>query len=123
LSKKSRDKGAGYEREVAAQIYGETGHKLQRKLGQARDGGSDLDDLGGIFVIECKRRKTLGTVYGWLRQVIAAVKWQGQIPMVVAREDNGTSFVIIGLNDFLRVAQGKVVLPPPVTLAETPANG
>lgn len=120
-----RRKGASYEREVAAAIYAVTGQKIGRKLGQARDSGNDLDL--GPFVIECKRRKTLGTIYGWYRQAVAAVKGKAKIPafdvtpggslihegetrqidkipIVIMREDNGTSFVLLGLNDFLNVA-------------------
>jgi hypothetical protein len=83
------------------------GRKVQRNIGQARDGGNDIDI--GPLVVECKRRKTLGTVYGWLNQAIAAIGLRPadpsrlQIPIVVARQDAGTSIVIMRLEDFLEL--------------------
>jgi hypothetical protein len=61
-----------------------------------------------------KRRKTLGTVYGWLQQAIAAKIGQtaptpteperpGKTPIVVARQDGGQWIVILRLTDFLPI--------------------
>lgn len=121
-----RRKGASYEREVSKQINAALGLKgIGRKLGQARDGGNDIDF--GIFGVECKRRKTLGTVYGWLQQCIEAVTGRKRTvlvmeepmpgvrtamqydidmtPIVIGREDNGVSLVILRLNDFLHLVR------------------
>lgn len=95
--------------------FGEAlGRKIQRNIGQARDGGNDIDI--GPLVVECKRRKTLGTVYGWLNQAIAALpKIAGtgfvinsKIPVVVARQDQGESIVILRLTDFIDLARDEI---------------
>lgn len=89
------------------------GIKIKRNIGQARDGGNDIDLPP--FLIECKRRKTLGTVYGWLQQAIDSLpeflRRHGAshaIPVVVAREDNGESIAILRLQDFIALARPAV---------------
>lgn len=113
MGKSQRNKGAGFEREVCGIFGAALGANFTRKLGQARDSGNDIDI--GPLVVECKRRKTLGTVYGWLQQaVVAAGVLQNvgtsqitadslrQVPIVVARQDGDASpIVILRLNDFL----------------------
>jgi hypothetical protein len=111
MSKSQRTKGATYEREVCDAFTPVVGKKVQRNIGQSRDGGNDIDV--GRLVIECKRRKTLGTVYGWLQQAIDATRGRFLaqhdddvvgvpfIPVVVARQDAGESIVILRLTDFL----------------------
>ncbi len=107
MSASQRRKGATYEREVAAQINAALDLAgIGRKLGQARDGGNDIDF--GPFAVECKRRKTLGTVMSWMRQCVAAVATRkgdaaNATPIVIARGDNGYSFVLIKLDDFLGI--------------------
>lgn len=107
MSKLARDRGANFEREICSILNGVLGLKIGRKLGQARDSGNDID--AGPYVVECKRRRKLGTVYGWLRQAAASVLLlppadrAGKIPVVVGREDNGVPIVILGLNDFLDI--------------------
>jgi hypothetical protein len=97
------------EREVAALFSAHTGRKYERNIGQARDGGNDIDieDL----VVEVKRRKTLGTIYGWLQQAVSAVGLRAPLvrrsiepqhtPIVVARQDGGEWIVVLRLRDFL----------------------
>jgi hypothetical protein len=117
VSKSQRTKGATYEREVCDAFTPVVGYKVQRNIGQARDGGNDIDVKP--LVIEAKRRKTLGTVYGWLQQAIDATRGRTYlkreydprtggdsydaplIPVVVARQDAGESIVILRLTDFL----------------------
>lgn len=79
---------------------------MKRNIGQARDGGDDI--TVGPLVVECKRRKTLGTVYAWLQQATKAASEKKplpdggkRVPIVVGREDNGESLVILRLTDFL----------------------
>ncbi len=130
MSAHSRDKGAGFENEISrklrAWIEVLTGRPpapdaSKRKLGQARDAGNDLD-VGNpnqpILVIECKRRKTLKTVYGWLLQADAALQARfpelvvtagdPPHPMVIAREDHGEPLVILHLDDFMALAGPRV---------------
>jgi hypothetical protein len=112
-----RTKGAVYEREICTRLSAATGRKIQRNIGQARDGGTDIPF--GNFLIECKRRKTLGTIEKWLKQATDAVKkkcgcgkyeqqvcdiCQGvdsTIPVVVARSDAGESMAFLSLENFL----------------------
>jgi hypothetical protein len=108
LGKSQRTKGATFEREIA-HIFSDavgSGVDFTRNIGQARDGGNDLDVPP--LAIEAKRRKTLGTVYGWLQQCIDSLpafklkhKTDVAYPVVVAREDNGQPIVILRLSDFL----------------------
>lgn len=98
MPKISRDRGAGYERELAAQLSDELGRVVQRKLGQARDGGADF--AVGPFVIEAKRRRRIGSAYLWLRQAVAAAG-PGQVPVVIARADGQESIVVLRLRDFV----------------------
>lgn len=127
MGKSQRNKGAGFEREVCDIFTAALGldeeHKIKRNIGQARDGGNDIDI--GPLVVECKRRKTLGTVYGWLQQAIDATKGkfvmprkgphagdpqygEKMLPVVVAREDNGVPIVIMRLNDFLMLTNDEL---------------
>lgn len=107
MSKSQRTKGATYEREVCDVFTAATGRKIQRHIGQARDGGNDI--TVGKLVIECKRRKTLGTVEGWLRQAQAATVSAEQAAVVIARSDGGKSFAIVYLDDFLKIVDRSVM--------------
>lgn len=114
MSALSRRKGSKFERDVcdafsdALGLEGE--QRIKRNIGQARDGGNDVDV--GPLVVEVKIRKTLGTVYAWLQQAMDAARKRffsldndettPKIPIVVARQDGDTSpIVILRLSDFL----------------------
>lgn len=113
MGKSQRTKGASYEREVAAVFSAALDADFKRNIGQARDGGNDIDV--GPLVVECKRRKTLKTIRDWFDQAKAACAKRNNaefwsldsdvqtpaIPTIVCREDNGESLVIIRLSDFL----------------------
>lgn len=104
MGKLSRRKGAGYELEVCAEIFEQLGLRVQRKLGQARDSGNDIDlpMHVGRLRLECKRRSRIG-VGDWLDQVKASCA-AGDMPAVVMRADGwGESVVVIELKDFLRL--------------------
>ena len=103
MGKSQRTKGAVFEREVAKQFSAAYGEDFLRNIGQARDGGNDIDI--GRFRVECKRRKTLGTVEGWLTQATAACG-VGHVPIVVARSDGGAAMVLLSLEDFLALTKG-----------------
>lgn len=114
MSKSQRTKGATYEREIAHAFRDALCIPTARNIGQARDGGNDLDIPP--LCIEIKRRKTLGTVYGWLQQAINALpafnikhKRDDGIPVVVARQDQGESIVILRLTDFLALTRDELI--------------
>ena len=104
-----RTKGASYEREVCARFSSKTGRIVRRHIGQSRDGGNDI--TVPPYTVECKRRKSLKTIEGWLAQAEAATTIEAPIPIVVARSDGGKSFVILPLDDFLQLDPSKVTRP------------
>jgi hypothetical protein len=118
VGKGQRTKGASFEREIAHAFSDALGldsdARLGRNIGQARDGGNDLDVPP--LAIECKRRKTLGTVYGWLQQCIDSLpafkaknKTDVAYPVVIGREDNGVPIVIMRLSDFLMLTRDELL--------------
>lgn len=118
MGKSQRTKGASFEREVCEIFSASLGQKFQRNIGQARDGGNDIDVAH--LVVECKRRKTLGTVESWLAQADAAVKTREDahfaagevieqyIPVVVGRSDGGDALVVMYLEDFLTLTKEEI---------------
>lgn len=82
------------------------GKKIERNIGQARDGGCDIN--AGSLVIEVKRRKTLLTFRAWYDQAKASVKRTGDIPIVVMREDGGEFLVALSLDHFLDLTASKI---------------
>ena len=98
MGKLQRTRGAAYEREVCDVLTKKFGTKVSRKLGQARDGGDDIEV--GPLIIECKRRRGIA-IYEWLDQVNKAAKDSDRLPVVVARADGRRSVAILDLEDFL----------------------
>lgn len=100
MSKSQRNKGAAFEREVAAELTKVLGYEVKRQLGQARDGGHDIDLQNGILV-ECKRRKSFATLYDWMAQCVAACAMRNAtaLPMLVVRADGEESLVVVRLAD------------------------
>lgn len=115
MSKMQRTKGATFEREVCHLLSQHFGVKIERKIGQARDGGNDID--AGRFVVECKRRASLTTLRRWLQQAEAAIApdlgvsegLPRRLPLVVMREDGPDSpMVLLALPDFLELVGTKL---------------
>jgi Holliday junction resolvase len=79
--KSARNKGAAAERELAAMLSDQLGIVVKRKLGQARDGGDDIQI--GQFRIEVKRRERLA-IEQWCKQVEAA-SGPENVPIVAFR--------------------------------------
>jgi hypothetical protein len=106
MSKSQRTKGAAFEREVCALFSSALGREVKRNIAQSRDGGYDIPV--GPLRVECKRRKALGTVYGWLQQAIDATEAPA-VPCVVARQDGDVvPLVILRLGDFLELTRGRL---------------
>lgn len=114
MGKSQRTKGAGFEREVCDVFSAALGQKFKRNIGQARDGGNDIDV--GPLVVECKRRKSLKTIEGWLEQANRAARTRdfteatgdAAIPAVVMRADNGVRMVLLTLDDFITLAGAEI---------------
>lgn len=115
-----RRKGAGFELEVGKILSAALGMPVERKLGQARDGGDDLELprlSGGRFRIECKRRAKI-LVENWLVQCERAVMQDYaldektlrflDVPLVIMRADQGHPMVLLRLSDFLPMLAGEV---------------
>lgn len=100
-----RRKGASFERAVALAFSGALGREIKRHIGQARDGGHDVDATP--YVIECKRRKSMKTLYGWMQQAEAASDRLGsdRIPVVIARADDENALAIVPFAAFLRLVE------------------
>lgn len=113
MGKAQRTKGAVYEREIAQQftdVLSLPDVEFKRNIGQARDGGNDIDV--GPLVVECKRRKSLTGLYQWVEQAEAAAmeRWRAEpgepaYPCVILREDDNESLVLMKLEDFLTLCK------------------
>jgi hypothetical protein len=104
VSKSQRDKGAAAEREVCAILAESLGAPIKRKLGQARDGGDDIEI--GKFRIEVKRRETVA-IDAWCEQVEACTEI-GQVPVVVYRRNGKPWRVVLRLEDFIPLMRGEL---------------
>jgi hypothetical protein len=104
MSKLSRTKGAGGERELCKILSDALGEKITRKLGQARDGGHDVEL--SPFRIECKRRKVLA-IYDWWSQVLASCE-KNHTPVVAMRADGEEWLVVMRLNDWIKLAREEI---------------
>lgn len=104
MSKLAKDRGASYEREVCKALSDALGSKVTRVLGQARDGGSDIDL--GPFMIECKRRRKIA-VYEWMEQAKVSSKGE-KMPVVICRGDGKESLVIFRLDDAIKLMQNEL---------------
>lgn len=104
MSKYHRDRGADFEREIANYLTMELGRAVRRKLGQARDGGDDLQV--GKFRLECKRRVTI-LVDKWLSQVERCAL-DHEVPIVIARSDRGEALAVLRLSDLTPLIRGEL---------------
>lgn len=87
----SRNKGAAFERAIAAQLFGLTGVTFQRNLEQVRTvDHSDLtpDDPAFPFALECKRYASgTGCKPAWRAQSARAAALIGKHPCVIYKYD------------------------------------
>jgi Holliday junction resolvase len=79
----ARNKGAAGERELSKILTDELGFEVKRKLGQARDGGDDIQI--GKYRIEVKRREAL-RLDDWCQQ-IEKVCDPREVPVVAYRRN------------------------------------
>ena len=95
--KSSRNKGAAGEREFASLLTDALGFVVKRKLGQARDGGDDVQV--GKYRIEVKRREAL-RLDEWCKQIEQATG-PGQVPVVAYRRNGQPWRVVVPLEWFI----------------------
>lgn len=100
MSAKSRNKGAAFERAVAADLFAMTGISFARNLEQCR-----ADVMGDLvpknpawpFAVECKRHASgVSCLSAWKRQAVAAAG--DRIPAVVFKFDRQPVRVAVPLN-------------------------
>lgn len=103
-----RRKGAAGENELAKILSEQLGIVVQRKLGQARDGGHDLTQTGP-FAWEVKRRKGIA-VHEWVDQCAKACG-PHDVPIVACRGDNREWLIILRLSDALPILRGEFIGP------------
>ena len=102
MGKKSRDKGAGYEREVCSELR-LCFPECCRNLEQTRTAdGRDLDNTKPLC-IQCKRRKnvTMGVLRAGLNEAVASCDADHAFPCVVTRSDDEVSLITFRLGDFM----------------------
>jgi hypothetical protein len=100
--KRSRDKGANYERDIARR-WRESGlfPEAKRGIGQTRAGGDVPDVDGTPFWVECKDRKSHSSLKAYFKQCAAAT--DGRTPLVVMHYPQTSledSYVALRLKDF-----------------------
>lgn len=112
---KSRRKGGAGERQVVHVFREALGRDdIARNIGQARDGGCDIEI--GVLVVEAKWYRSLPAIIKkWYAQAVQAAtrrlveKYGGHaiehrfehIPVVVMRENNGQWLAMLALDDFI----------------------
>lgn len=99
-------KGAGFERDVCQWLDSNLNIQTSRLLGQARDGGADIETEH--FLIECKRRENLD-LFNWWNQVLIAQKEHDNteiIPVVVFKQNRKDMEWLIPANLLPNVERG-----------------
>lgn len=107
----NKSRGAAFEREVAEKFRERLGVQAKRRLGQAREGGHDID-LPSLFglVTEAKRTKEGQLRLPWLLQAQEAMTDESQIPLVVTRGDGSDPVVILWFEDLLTIFKWLLML-------------
>jgi len=99
MGKMQRDKGARWERDVAAQMRDAMPGCGAKRGFQTRGGAAECADVtAGPFHMELKvgKRPPIRKAYQTASDTCPA----GQIPVAVIKEDRKPAFVVIGLEDF-----------------------
>ena len=109
--KLNKSRGAAFEREVAEMFRDRLGVQAKRRLGQAREGGHDID-LPSLLrlVTEAKRTKTGQLRLPWLIQATEAMTHESQIPLVVTRGDGADPVAIMWFEDLLTILKWLLML-------------
>ena len=100
----SRNKGASAERELAAMLSDELGYPIKRKLGQAREGGDDIQVEN--YRLEVKRREKLA-VESWCKQV-EEVAEPGEWPVVVFRRSGQKWRAVVPIELLIKAMREKL---------------
>lgn len=103
MGRKSRDKGATYEREVCRAIFDHLGVEVKRNLSQYQESGLG-DIVLGDWLIECKRHKTAkpSERKSWWWETREQAATAGLIPCLWYRPDFEPSRVVIPMSEVTR---------------------
>jgi Holliday junction resolvase len=102
LGKRSRDKGAAGERELAIFLK-PWFPDAKRGVGQSQSGDNQADIVGTApLFVECKRRKRIAVI-DHLKQCESAASGRG-LPVVFMREDRGEWVAMVKAEHFLQMA-------------------
>ena len=100
----SRDKGARFERELAAKLreYGYDAHRSAQYCGNT-GAAADVTGLPGIH-IEAKHCEKM-QLYDWISQAVrdATAAAKGEIPAVFHRKNNAGILVTLRFDDFMKI--------------------
>jgi len=100
MGKMERRKGANAENEVSKILTKQLGFKIERNLGQARDGGADIMDVP-LLAIEVKRQETLKLPEWWRQTVDQAFDCKPvRLPILIYRKRR-TEWLVKVNSDFL----------------------
>ena len=109
-----RNKGAQFERQIAADLHAELGIGFKRNLEQTREAGhADLipDDPAFPFTLELKRYKEgpVGGAKDWWLQVQTAANREGKIPALIFKYDRQPIRCVIPLDALVNHTTGYVI--------------
>ena len=100
----SKDKGARYEREVAAALrdYGYITRRTAQFCGNSGE-AADVIGLPGIH-IECKHVENM-RLYDWIAQAVRDANAAGgtSLPVVIHRKNHAESLVTMRLDDWIKL--------------------
>ncbi len=104
MGKKSRDKGARFERTLASKFreYGYNARRSAQYCGSTGD-AADVIGLPGIH-IEAKAQETM-RLYDWMAQAKrdAQAGGEGRLPAVFHKKNNCAILVTMELDDFMEI--------------------
>lgn len=102
-----RRKGAAAERELANLLQDALGTVVQRRLGQERDGGHDIQ-LGNEVAVQVKRQER-SSPHTWLDQAQDDAP-EGMLPAVAWRPSRRGWVVMMDLEHWVKLAREYVVV-------------
>lgn len=105
MSRSQRLKGAQGERELCGILSDALGTVVRRTLGQARDGGHDIETQK--FRWEVKRRQKIA-VYDFMDQIEVACAGTDKVPIVAMRADGRDWLVMMRLDDAIMLVRNEL---------------
>ena len=120
--KRSRDKGARFEREIANTLSDKWGLPFARGIVQTRGGGAEvadvcLQDVNGAkskyphidkLHLECKHHKRTSIPSAW-RQAEEDCKISGRTPVCITKSDREKPLVTMSLDDWMEIMNVYIV--------------